>query len=200
MTKKRHPLLTPNNITTSRIILGLVSCLAVCVDGLYYVGFGGVVLVGITDRLDGYVARKYDLATEFGKIYDQLSDKIVTLMVLTVLVHLGVVPVWFMGLLLFRDFIVGGLRDYALVVQGWVVAANWLGKRKMDVHWLGSLALLLTFKLDWQLEATRAVVIAACLLFSYASLLVYGHTVASRGAPAAEVPVPVQASSGRPTP
>jgi CDP-diacylglycerol--glycerol-3-phosphate 3-phosphatidyltransferase len=167
-----RPPLTPNQITTLRIVTFIAGSVAL-VGRHLDVALGLLFLGGVMDRLDGWVARKYGMASEFGKIYDQLGDKLASLVVLTALVQIDVLPAWFFGAILFRDLVMSGLRDYLLIARQRVLGASWLGKRKTDVHWISLLALLLAFRFDWHFDAVRAAGIAASLLMSYGSLAAY---------------------------
>jgi CDP-diacylglycerol--glycerol-3-phosphate 3-phosphatidyltransferase len=167
------PLLTPNQITTLRLVLFLVAGVAVCFPRGLDLALWLVLIGGLTDRLDGWVARKYNLGSEFGKIYDQLSDKVATLFLMSGMVERGLLPAWFLGAIVLRDFAMSGLRDYTLVVHGQVLAANWLGKRKADVLWLMSMALLLAARLDWHVAETRSLGMGLSLLMSYGSFIGY---------------------------
>jgi CDP-diacylglycerol--glycerol-3-phosphate 3-phosphatidyltransferase len=167
------PLLTPNQITTLRLGLFLAASVALCFPRGLDLALGLVLVGGLSDRLDGWVARKYNLGSEFGKIYDQLSDKVAALLVLTALVERGLLPAWFLGALVLRDFAMSGLRDYLLVVRGEVLAANWLGKRKADVLWLWAMSLLVAVRLDWHVAETRSWGMGLGLAVSYGSLVGY---------------------------
>ena len=186
-------MITPNQITTLRLLIFFVGSFLIALDWHYWVGFGFFVVGGLTDRLDGYVARKYNLATAFGSLYDQLSDKIAALFVLVALVEGGVLPAWFLGLVLLRDFAMTGIRDYGLLVKDTVIAAKWYGKRKSDVMWLALLVLLVAFKTAPEhLALVRAICMGIVLLVCYASLA--GYVLSLRGLPRA--PVDPRAADG----
>lgn len=82
-----------------------------------------------TDALDGYIARKRGLVTNFGKIMDPLADKIIVIAALVLLVQNGKVDGWMIIVILAREFIVAGLRTVA-AVDGIVIAAGIWGKLK----------------------------------------------------------------------
>ncbi|MDR2869475.1 MAG: CDP-diacylglycerol--glycerol-3-phosphate 3-phosphatidyltransferase, partial [Deferribacteraceae bacterium] len=87
------------------------------------------VLASVTDFLDGYIARKYKLITNFGKVMDPIADKIMVAAAMIVLAEVGRLEAWIIVLMLFRDFVVGGLRDIA-AAQGTIIAAGVWGKLK----------------------------------------------------------------------
>jgi CDP-diacylglycerol--glycerol-3-phosphate 3-phosphatidyltransferase/cardiolipin synthase len=87
------------------------------------------VLASITDFLDGYIARKYKLVTDFGKVMDPIADKIMVAAAMIVLAEVGRLESWIVVVMLFRDFVVGGLRDLA-AAKGTIIAAGIWGKLK----------------------------------------------------------------------
>lgn len=87
------------------------------------------IVASFTDFLDGYIARKYDLVTTFGKFIDPLADKLLVMAALLVLNDLGIVAMWITVVILSREFIVTGIRLVA-VQTGKVIAAGKLGKYK----------------------------------------------------------------------
>lgn len=87
------------------------------------------IVASLTDFLDGYIARKYNMVTVFGKFIDPLADKLIVMAALLVLNDAGIVPVWITVVILSREFIVTGIRLIA-VGEGKVIAAGKLGKYK----------------------------------------------------------------------
>ena len=87
------------------------------------------VLACITDFLDGRIARKRNLVTDFGKFIDPVADKLLVLSTLIMLVHLRMLDAWVVIVILCRELSVDGLRMVA-VTQGKVIAASPLGKWK----------------------------------------------------------------------
>lgn len=87
------------------------------------------VLACMTDFLDGKIARKYNLVTDFGKFIDPVADKLLVLTTMMMLVHLRMTDTWVVIILLCRELSVDGLRMVA-VGQGKVIAAGPLGKWK----------------------------------------------------------------------
>ena len=104
------------------------------------------VLASLTDFLDGYIARKYNLVTTFGKFIDPLADKLLVMTALLILTVEGIIPVWIVITILSREFIVTGIRLVA-APTGKVIAASKLGKYKTATTMV-ALALLLMFEFN----------------------------------------------------
>lgn len=100
------------------------------------------VVASITDFLDGYIARKQNLVTVFGKFIDPLADKLIVMAALIVLNALGLLPYWITVVILSREFIVTGIRLVA-VGDGKVIAASKLGKYKTASTMVGIIVMLL---------------------------------------------------------
>ncbi|MBE6986049.1 MAG: CDP-diacylglycerol--glycerol-3-phosphate 3-phosphatidyltransferase [Ruminococcaceae bacterium] len=87
------------------------------------------ILAGVTDYVDGTVARKYNQVTDFGKFLDPLADKLMVIGAMTIFCQWGLFPAWALMIVLTREFAVTGLRLVA-VGKGTVIAAGWSGKVK----------------------------------------------------------------------
>ena len=88
------------------------------------------ILASITDKLDGYLARKNNQITTFGKFLDPLADKILVLAAMTMLVEMTKLPAWIPIIVLTREFMVSGYRLVAVEKGGKVIAASIWGKIK----------------------------------------------------------------------
>ena len=137
----------PNKLTMLRIIL-IPIFIVVLMTGYYYISAVIFIVAAVTDALDGHIARKYNLITNFGKIMDPLADKLLVISALICLVELGDVAGWMVILILAREFIVTGLRTVA-AAEGVVIAAGWSGKLKTVLQMIAIPALLLQ---NWPFE------------------------------------------------
>ena len=99
-------------------------------------------IASITDFLDGYLARKYHLITNFGKFADPLADKLLVMTAFITLVGAGVIPMWIVAIIVCRELAVTGLR-LLLVNDGEVLAAAWSGKVKTATQMLAIIFLLI---------------------------------------------------------
>ena len=88
------------------------------------------IIASLTDKLDGYLARKNNQVTTFGKFLDPLADKILVLAAMMMLVEMAKLPAWIPIIVLAREFIVSGYRLVAVEKGGKVIAASKWGKLK----------------------------------------------------------------------
>lgn len=88
------------------------------------------IIASITDKLDGSIARKRNLVTNFGKFLDPIADKILVLAAMVMLVEMKKLPAWIPIIVLFREFVVSGYRLIAVENGGQVIAASIWGKIK----------------------------------------------------------------------
>jgi len=134
----------PNKLTLARVIAVPFFII------LYLLGWqiwAAVLFIAAsaTDALDGYLARKNNLVTNFGKIMDPLADKILVISALVLLVESGTVAGWMLIVILAREFAVAGLRTVA-ASEGRVIAAGTTGKIKTILQMIAVPLLLLN---DW---------------------------------------------------
>lgn len=104
--------------------LGQGGSLALCVAA-----FAVFIVASATDALDGYIARKHGLITNFGKLMDPLADKVLTTAAFIVFVDVGLMPAWMVVVILAREFAITGLRGVA-ASEGEIIAAGFSGKLK----------------------------------------------------------------------
>ena len=121
----------PNKLTMARIVFTLFMIAFILLPGkafawLSFVMYG---VASLTDAADGHIARSRNLVTNFGKFMDPLADKILNYSVMVLLIPEGLIPPVALVLILFREFMVSGIRLSA-AEQGVVIAANIWGKIK----------------------------------------------------------------------
>lgn len=106
------------------------------------------VLAALTDFVDGYIARKYNLITDFGKLIDSLADKILVLSVFIAMVQLGRVHALIVVVILLRELLVTGIRQLG-ALQGEAIAAGIFGKWKAFCQMITLVYLLAEPLLAW---------------------------------------------------
>ncbi len=131
----------PNKLTTLRIILVPVFIIFYLL-GLNIPAVIVFIAASITDYLDGYLARKNDLVTDYGKIMDPLADKLLVTSALVCMVQTWVVPAWMVIIILAREFLITGLRAVA-AGKGVVIAAAWSGKIKTVTQMIAIIFLII---------------------------------------------------------
>lgn len=126
---------TANIITLIRIILVPVFLVIYLLQGPYYETISLVIflIASLTDKLDGYIARKNNEVTVFGQFIDPLADKLLVCAALLVLTQAGIIPSWCVFIILAREFIITALRAVA-ISAGRVIAASNIGKAKMVIQ------------------------------------------------------------------
>jgi len=147
----------PNKLSLLRIILipiTLVFMLPISIYGWEPTGWNNFIttngwwvaaiffiIASITDFLDGKIARKHNLVTNLGKFLDPLADKVLVISVLCAFCYLGRVSAWPLVIIIFREFMVSGIRLVASS-QGVVMAAKMLGKIKTVTQMIAIIYLL----------------------------------------------------------
>ncbi len=165
----------PNRLTIFRVILipfFLFFLLTdYCGTAGKFIALGIFALASLTDLLDGKIARKRNLVTNFGKFMDPIADKLLVCSALISFVQLQLLPAWIVIILIAREFIISGFR---LVASdgGIVLAASWWGKFKTTFQMI--MCLLLIINLDYAaVNIIEQIFIYASLALSLISLIDY---------------------------
>ena len=135
----------PNKLTTLRVILIPVFLLVLFFMEAPGNRYGAVVIfvaASLTDFLDGHLARKYHLVTNFGKFMDPLADKLLVMSALVSMVALEDLPAWVVIVILAREFTITGFRTLAMEANI-VMAASWWGKIKTATQMVMIIVVLL---------------------------------------------------------
>lgn len=136
----------PNKLTLFRVVL--IPFFVFFLLAPYFEGYGNYIAVAIfivasiTDFLDGKIARKYNLVTNFGKFMDPLADKLLVCSALICLIQLELIPAWVVIIIIAREFIISGFRLIASD-NGVVIAASYWGKFKTAFQMLTVIVLIL---------------------------------------------------------
>lgn len=139
----------PNKITMLRVIMipfFAFFMLTDVVGNSKYIAVAIFIIASLTDTLDGFIARKYNLVSNFGKFMDPLADKLLvsTALICFVSIPDNPMPVWGVIVIISREFIISGFRLVA-ANEGIVLAASWCGKIKTTVQMVMSVLLIVNF-------------------------------------------------------
>lgn len=166
----------PNKITMLRILLipfFVFFMLTELVPYSSYIAAAIFIIASLTDTLDGYLARKYKLISNFGKFMDPLADKLLVCSALVCFVAQSdnPMPAWVVIIIISRDFIISGFRLVASDA-GVVIAASWWGKIKTIVQMV--MSVLLIFNFDGKFfNIAEYIFIYAALVLTVISLIDY---------------------------
>ena len=131
----------PNKLTIFRVIL-VIPFVALMLNGYDLWAVAVFIIASLTDLLDGKIARKYNLITDFGKFMDPLADKLLVCAAMICLVEMGRLPAWMVIIIISREFIISGFRLVASD-NGVVIAASYWGKFKTTFQMLMIIVLIL---------------------------------------------------------
>ena len=178
---------TPANIvTTARVVLvplWLLVAEMLCPEGLagssgdagMLAVFAFYVILSLTDKLDGYLARSRGEVTTFGKFLDPIADKLVVIVSLCFLLEHGMTTSWVLLVVVAREFLVSGLR-MVVASKGVVVAASNLGKWKTATTMVSISGLLLCMALPhgtlfvWLVIISQLMLLAAVVLTAWSGI------------------------------
>lgn len=158
----------PNKLTIARVVLVPIFIAFYALH--WYIPAVIVFLVAsFTDYLDGHLARKYNLVSNFGKIMDPLADKVLVYAAFALLVESHLIPAWMLIVILAREFTVAGMRTVA-ASEGIVIAAAMSGKIKTVLQMI-AVPLLLLVPVFPSATTIYHVVFILAKIFLWASLI-----------------------------
>lgn len=164
----------PNKLTILRVCLIPFFVVFLLLDGgqnqMYrYISAVIFIIASLTDMLDGKIARKYNLVTNFGKFMDPLADKLLVCSALICLIQLGQIPAWMVIVIISREFIISGFRLVASD-NGVVIAASYWGKFKTTFQMIAVVLLILRIPV---LAAVTRICLWIALVLTVVSLADY---------------------------
>ncbi|MCI9314513.1 MAG: CDP-diacylglycerol--glycerol-3-phosphate 3-phosphatidyltransferase [Lachnospiraceae bacterium] len=162
----------PNKLTMFRVVLIPFFVVFLLVDITSvdkWIALGIFIVASLTDLLDGKIARKYNLVTNFGKFMDPLADKLLVCAALICLVELERIPAWIVIVIMSREFIISGFRLIASD-NGVVIAASYWGKFKTTFQIV--MVCLMIADLE-QISLLTDIVMWAALILTVVSLVDY---------------------------
>lgn len=164
----------PNKITVFRIFMipFFVACMLIK-EIPYHEIIAGVIFIiaALSDLVDGKIARRFNLVTNFGKFMDPLADKLLVQSALLCFVANGLLPAWIAIVIMSREFIISGFRLVA-ADKGIVIAAGYLGKLKTVFQMVMSVMLIFHFSHPVWL-VTEQIFIWGSLILTIVSLVDY---------------------------
>lgn len=164
----------PNKLTVLRVCMVPVFVFIMLWDGVgaagKYVATLIFILASITDWFDGYLARKHNLVTDFGKFMDPIADKLLVCSALICLVENGALAAWIVIIIIAREFIISGFRLVASD-KGTVIAASYWGKFKTVFQMI--MVILLLLDLGGIFDTIAQVVTWIALILTVISLVDY---------------------------
>lgn len=175
----------PNKLTILRVIMIPFFVAALMVAGtenqtLRMVALVLFVVASLTDLLDGKIARKYNLVTNFGKFMDPLADKLLVCSALICFIELGQLPAWMVIIIISREFIISGFRLVASD-NGVVIAASYWGKFKTTFQMAAIILLILNVP-ALSIVTTICIWIALALtVISLCDYIIKNHKVLTEG-------------------
>ena len=164
----------PNKLTVFRVILVPVFLVLLYVSAIpenNYLAAAIFIIASLTDMLDGKIARKYNLVTNFGKFMDPLADKLLVCSALIALADLDKIAGWIVIVIIAREFIISGFRLVASD-NGVVIAAGWWGKVKTAVTMVTIILVVLELPYHGS-HIVNTVLIYISLVLTIISLLDY---------------------------
>ncbi len=163
----------PNKLTLFRVILipFFVVFMLINVTGNAdkWIALIIFIIASLTDLLDGKIARKYNLITDFGKFMDPLADKLLVCSALICLVSLNRIPAWIVIIIIAREFIISGFRLIA-ADNGRVIAASYWGKFKTTFQMIMVILMIADIS---QLFILTQIIMYAALILTVVSLVDY---------------------------
>ena len=179
------PMNLPNKLTTLRVIMiPFFVFFLLWQNGENYtfrmIALALFIIASLTDLLDGKIARKYNLVTNFGKFMDPLADKLLVCSALICLIELNALPAWMVIIIISREFIISGFRLIASD-NGVVIAASYWGKFKTTFQMVSVVLLILDIP---ALAFVTTICVWIALLLTIVSLVDYiykNHKILTEG-------------------
>lgn len=164
----------PNKITIFRILMVPVFVILMLVDSIPYnnmIAATVFIIASLSDFFDGYIARKNNLVTNFGKFMDPIADKLLVCSALICFVELRLIPAWIVIIIIAREFIISGFRLIASD-NGVVIAASFFAKLKTNVQIVMSVILMVNLDYFF-INVLEQISIYLALLLTVISLVEY---------------------------
>lgn len=162
----------PNKLTILRVILIIPFVILMLTEGIPFgkwIALAIFCIASLTDMLDGMIARKYNLITNFGKFMDPLADKLLVCAAMICLINKGTLPAWAVIIIISREFVISGFRLIASD-NGVVIAASYWGKFKTVVQMVMIIMMIADFEV---LSLLTTIVMYVAVALTIISLIDY---------------------------
>ena len=162
----------PNKLTMFRVVLipfFIVFLLVPTIPSGKWIALAIIIVASLTDLLDGKIARKYNLVTNFGKFMDPLADKLLVCSALICLIELQRIPSWMVVLIIAREFTISGFRLIA-ADNGVVIAASYFGKFKTTFQMIAVCLLIADIE---ALQSVTLIILWIAVILTVVSLVDY---------------------------
>jgi cardiolipin synthase len=163
----------PNTLTMIRILMIPLFVYVFFIPVQYNMIYAAsiYVLAAITDILDGHIARKYNLITDFGKLFDPLADKLLQLVAVACLVWASVLPVWFFAFYILKELlqVFGG---FILLKKGTVVSSDIFGKLASVLFYISTVVFILFGNMSYILKNTIMITVVAFSLLAAVNYII----------------------------
>ena len=165
----------PNKLTVARVILIPFFVFFLLFDPANttykWIALALFIIASLTDMLDGKIARKYNLITDFGKFMDPLADKLLVCSAMIGLIELGRIPSWIVIIIIAREFVISGFRLIA-ADNGKVIAASYWGKFKTTFQMIMVILMIANFEISW-IQVLTQIIMWIALALTIISLVDY---------------------------
>lgn len=165
----------PNKLTVLRVILipFFVAFLLLSPgnDTFKWIALAIFIVASLTDMLDGKIARKYNLITDFGKFMDPLADKLLVCSAMICLIELERIPSWIVVIIIAREFVISGFRLIA-ADNGRVIAASYWGKFKTTFQMIMVILMIADLPID-AVQLLTQIIMWVALALTIISLVDY---------------------------
>ena len=165
----------PNKLTVARVVLIPFFVFFLLFDSsndvFKWIALAIFIVASLTDMLDGKIARKYNLVTDFGKFMDPLADKLLVCSAMIGLIELGRIPAWIVIIIIAREFTISGFRLIA-ADKGRVIAASYWGKFKTTFQMIMVILMIANIEISW-VQVLTQIIMWIALILTIVSLIDY---------------------------
>ncbi len=159
----------PNALTILRFLLIPIIILA-CAQNNYIVAIIFLSVSGLTDILDGTIARKFNLISDFGKLMDPLADKATQISLLTTLFVKGIIPIWILVIVVLKEFCMVSGASF-LYGKELVVSSKWYGKLATVLFYVAMVVSLLLQQIEPVIERDITAIVKVNNIIYYLAVI-----------------------------